>query len=114
MRLPGLLLCRSWNGQVPGVGYTTVNEHTIRDVSITPFIPYSVNNYQLSSVAHNRFHVHDLSAHAPNARWNAIFVKCSRLGDGRSVRFVFHIPLWSAGCRHNHCELAVAFGAVFD
>ena len=114
LRLPGLLLPRSWHGQVPGVGYMSVTDSTKNDLLSTATLRYSINNYKVVDVARNMCHLDDLNAYAPYSQWNAICIQCSRLNEGNRIKFTLHIPLWSAGERPNHEVSAKIVSRAFD
>ena len=114
LRHPGLLLLRSWHGIVPGVRYISITERTARDRDVTPALLYATSNYSLVSVARNLYHLDYLNAHGPHAHWNAIGITCSSLNDGIHARFTLHIPLCSAGERHNHEELSKIVARAYE
>ena len=113
-RHPGILLCRSWSGQVPGVGYTTVTENTANDTKLTSCLLYDPTEINVVSVVRNLYHIHDLNAFAPEAMWNSLCVKCSHHNDGCSVKFTLYLPLWSVGAEFDHGRLQNTVHAAFE
>lgn len=87
IRWPGVLLSRSWHGKVPGAGHLCITENSKNDVEGTPVLRYSIDNYNIVYVARNLFHLDNLNVHAPDATWNAMVLKCSRLNAENRVRF---------------------------
>lgn len=114
LQWPGLLLDLSRNGQVPGVGYTTVTERTKNDISTTPVLPYTTHSYKIENVTRNLFHLDGLNAHATNSMLNAIEITSGRLSEGSSVHFALCLPSFSAGLRLDITLLSEVLSNSFE